>query len=147
MRLPRLRRLPLLVITVLALFCMAPTAGDIGGCGSEVQALDPTVFAGARKELDCRRCAECSVSTARCKSACDPNKPPDTAIPKTCEPLFHDGEVCLRRLDAVSCDVYKTYVSDVAPSTTKLGAGSGCASLQNSHSLGVDGATSDTYVL
>ena len=117
MRLPRLRRLPLLVITVLALFCMAPTAGDIGGCGSEVQALDPTVFAGARKELDCRRCAECSVSTARCKSACDPNKPPDTAIPKTCEPLFHDGEVCLRRLDAVSCDVYKTYVSDVAPST------------------------------
>jgi hypothetical protein len=111
------RRAPLLVLAVLGLLCAAPTAGDIGGCGTEASSLDTGVFTSARKDLDCRRCAECEIPTARCKSACDRSRPPETQIPKTCQPLLHDGEVCLRKLEAVSCDAFATYVSDVAPST------------------------------
>ncbi len=110
------RRGVTLVALLLAMFCMAPTAGDIGGCGSEARDLDPTAFADARKKLDCERCTECGIGSTRCKNACDPSRAPETAIPKTCEPLFHDGEVCVRKLSAASCDAYATYVADVAPS-------------------------------
>lgn len=108
---------PRLVVVTLGLLCMAPTAGDIGGCGAEIKALDPGELADARKRMDCERCRECGIRTARCASACDPARDPDTAIPKTCQPLLHDGEVCIRKLGAASCDAYATYVADVAPST------------------------------
>jgi hypothetical protein len=96
---------------------MAPTAGDIGGCGTEVVALDPQTFALARKDVDCRHCQECSITAPRCARACDPTKPPDTSIPDTCQPIKHDGEVCLRALDDADCDSYATYVDEIAPAT------------------------------
>jgi hypothetical protein len=96
---------------------MAPTAGDVGGCGTEVVALDPLAFALARKDEDCARCQECDLRSQRCLRACDPTKTVDTSIPATCQPIRHDGEVCLRALRAASCDAYATYVDDVAPAT------------------------------
>jgi hypothetical protein len=106
-----------LVVVVLGALCMAPTAGDVGGCGTEVKALDPRAFALVRKDMDCERCTECGIGTARCQRACDPKIPVETSIPATCKPLLHDGEVCIRALNAASCDAYATYVDDVAPST------------------------------
>lgn len=105
------------VVALLALLCMAPTPGDVGGCGSEVEALDPTAFAFARKDEDCRRCTECGISSARCERACDPASSPETVIPATCLPLHHDGVVCLRALRAASCSAYATYVDEHAPVT------------------------------
>jgi len=106
-----------IAVVVLGALSMAPTAGDIGGCGSEVKALDPLAFALARKDMDCERCRQCSISSGRCERACDPSKPVETSIPSTCQPLLHDGEVCLRALRAASCDAYRTYVDELAPST------------------------------
>ncbi len=37
-----------------------------------------------------------------------------TAFPVDCEPLVHDGEVCLRRLLEASCSEYVGYVADAA---------------------------------
>lgn len=106
-----------LVAAVLGVLSMAPTAGDVGGCGTEVTALDPLAYALARKDMDCERCAECGLETARCRRACDPESEVETVIPATCQPLRHDGEVCIRRLAAASCGAYATYVDDVSPST------------------------------
>lgn len=105
------------MIGVLAVLCMAPTAGDVGGCGSEIAALDPLAFALARKDKDCERCNECGITTERCRRACDPATPAETSLPSTCKPLRHDGEVCLRALHAASCDAYSGYVDDHAPAT------------------------------
>jgi hypothetical protein len=105
-----------LIVVVLGLLCMAPTAGDIGGCGTEPTALDPTAFALARKDQDCERCQDCGLATPRCTRSCDPSLPPDTSLPSTCLALEHDGEVCLRALHAASCTAYATYVDD-APAT------------------------------
>src|SRR6202012_2687101 len=105
------------VVGVLAVLCMAPTPGDIGGCGTTVTELNVENSAFARKEQDCERCQDCSLHTTRCTNACDPSFPPDTALPTTCRPLEHDGEVCLRALHAASCSTYATYVSDTSPST------------------------------
>jgi hypothetical protein len=105
------------VVIVLGLLTMAPTTGDIGGCGREPTLLDREDFSRARKEEDCERCQECELDNARCKRACDPKAAFDIVIPTTCRPLHHDGEVCLRALHAVSCDKYATYVDDFSPST------------------------------
>jgi hypothetical protein len=51
----------------------------------------------------------------RCMQACDSAATPDAIVPSTCHPLLHDGEVCIRALDAASCSDYAGYVSDVAP--------------------------------
>ncbi len=106
-----------IVVVVLGVLSMAPTAGDVGGCGTEVKTLDPLAFAVARKDMDCARCQDCGIDTPRCQRACDPSKPVETSIPSTCSPLQHDGEVCIRALDAASCDAYRTYVDELAPST------------------------------
>jgi hypothetical protein len=105
------------VAVVLGLLCMAPTAGDVGGCGTEPTALDGTAYGLARKDQDCERCTGCGISTARCRRACDPIAPPDVGVPSTCRPLQHDGEVCIRALHAASCSAYATYVDDNAPDT------------------------------
>ena len=104
-------------VVVLAVLSMAPTAGDIGGCGAEVKTLDVSSFSFARKDLDCERCRECGIATTRCARACDEAIGAETRIPATCLPLHHDGEVCLRALAAASCEAYASYVDDRSPST------------------------------
>lgn len=106
-----------IVVAVLGVLSMAPTAGDIGGCGSEASLLDVPTFALERKELDCERCRECNIGAARCARSCDPKSPTETGLPASCEPFAHDGDVCLRALRAASCTTYATYVADDGPST------------------------------
>lgn len=106
-----------LVAATLAVLCMAPTPGNVGGCGAEITELNSEQFAFDRKDKDCARCTECGISTARCVRACDPTKPPDTSVPSTCRPVSHDGEVCLDALTEASCESYATYVADTAPAT------------------------------
>ncbi len=103
------------VVACLGVLAMAPTVGDVGGCGSEAQLLDAASFSNARKAQDCNRCQECGVPTERCARACDPAKPPDITVPDSCRPLLRDGQVCLRALAAASCDTFASYVDDVAP--------------------------------
>jgi hypothetical protein len=103
------------IVVLLGALCAAPTAGDIGGCGRSVNELDPARFAVARKLEDCQRCTQCGIATERCTRACDPKQTSDVLIPQTCKPLYHDGEVCLRALDAASCDDYTKYEDDFAP--------------------------------
>lgn len=96
-------------------FGTAPTIGDVGSCGRAATDLDERAFAQARKEFDCDRCTACNLATQRCRSACDPKVPSDVGWPATCDPLEHDGEVCLRSLQAASCAEYARFVDDAAP--------------------------------
>jgi hypothetical protein len=109
------KRGSVLVAALLGVLTMAPTVGDVGGCGREATSLDRDNYAAARKEDDCRRCGECGIDTARCQRACDPALAPEIVVPDTCRPLLHDGEVCLRALRAASCGAYATYMDDEAP--------------------------------
>jgi hypothetical protein len=104
-----------LVAAILGVLTMAPTVGDVGGCGRQATELDRAQFESARKQEDCDRCQACGLGTDRCVRACNPQLPSDTLLPDTCRPLFHDGEVCLRALEAASCSSYATYVDDFAP--------------------------------
>lgn len=112
-----MKKRALVILAVLAILNMAPTAGDVGGCGTSPTLLDLDAYRFARKNLECRRCDECGTPSARCTRACDPAVAPETRIPDTCSPLFHDGIVCLRALEAASCDAFGTYVEDRAPAT------------------------------
>ena len=112
-----MRRLLSAVVAVLGILAMAPTVGDTGGCGRTATDLDRDRYANGRKLQDCERCEECGLTTARCVRACDPKQLPEIVLPVTCQPLYHDGEVCLRALSAAPCDDFASYVSDVAPST------------------------------
>ncbi|HVU05304.1 MAG TPA: hypothetical protein VHE30_26330 [Polyangiaceae bacterium] len=107
------RRLGAAIVT--ALLCAAPVPGDIGSCGQPVQALDAPRFFSAHKTVDCRRCDECAIATKTCDYQCSRNPPLVTAFPADCQPLVHDGEVCLRALLDASCDDYATYVADESP--------------------------------
>lgn len=108
----------LLLASVLALvFGTAPTVGDIGSCGTAASDLDPANFASARKVVDCTRCTHCKLNTETCRNACDRSAPGTAGWPSTCHPLVHDGEVCLRALQAASCDDYVAFVNDVAPTS------------------------------
>ena len=102
----------LAAVVALALFSMAPTPGDIGGCGQEPQQLDAKTFFGSKKIIDCRRCDSCGLHTDACQAACDDEVTPAEAFPEHCFPLVHDGEVCLRALYNASCDDYAGYVDD-----------------------------------
>lgn len=102
---------------VVVVFCMAPTPGDIGGCGQSPDLLDAPTFFANKKLVDCTRCDECGFATDACARACDDQAPVASAFPKDCFPLVHDGEVCLRALRHASCDDYASYVDDSAPST------------------------------
>lgn len=106
-----------LVVAALGVVLMAPTVGDTGSCGRTATELDRDKYANARKIQDCERCKECGIDNVRCGRACDPSALPEIALPQTCRPLYHDGEVCLRALAAASCDTYATYVDDDAPAT------------------------------
>jgi hypothetical protein len=96
---------------------MAPTVGDTGGCGRTATELARDSYASARKRQDCEGCGRCGITTPRCERACDAAQLPEIVLPVTCRPLLHDGEVCLRALGAAPCDVFATYVDDVAPAT------------------------------
>lgn len=110
------RRRELLVAGTLALvFGAGPTVGDVGSCAQSVTNLDERSFAAARKNVDCQRCTQCGLSDQTCENACDKNVPSDVAWPDTCHPLQHDGEVCIRALQAASCGSYAGYVDDLAP--------------------------------
>jgi hypothetical protein len=111
-----LRRDIALAAFVAAVFLAAPTVGDVGGCGKQATELDETTFASARKDLDCKRCQECGLVTSTCKSACDPAARSDVSFPVTCRPLLHDGQVCIRALEAASCGDYASFVDDTSPS-------------------------------
>jgi hypothetical protein len=102
-------------VAVLAVgFGMAPTVGDIGGCGVEASDLDPGLFARERKQVDCERCMECGLATSTCTAACNPDASTTVGWPTTCHPLAHDGDVCIRALRAAGCSDYATFVDDVA---------------------------------
>lgn len=106
-----------LALTALALlFCMAPTPGDVGGCGQKPAELAPDIFFASKANIDCQRCGECGISSKACTRACDVSQPLQTSFSESCVPLVHDGEVCLRALQYASCDDYGAYVSDVSPS-------------------------------
>lgn len=96
-------------------FLMAPTPGDTGGCGVTAESLDVGQFGAARKTMDCRHCTSCSIASERCQKACDGGVPSDVSFPDTCKPLREDGLVCLRALNASSCDDYTRYMDDRSP--------------------------------
>jgi len=100
-----------LTTAIVGLLCAAPVPGDIGSCGQPVQRLDPVTFFGAKKNIDCERCRSCGLRAASCSIACG-DVAPDAAFPRGCEPLVHDGEVCLRRLLEASCDEYFRFVAE-----------------------------------
>lgn len=101
---------------VVALLCLAPVPGDIGACGQPVQRLDADVFFRAKRHIDCDRCGSCGIASTACRDACDRATPGLRAFPAGCEPLVHDGEVCLRRLRDAACSEYAEYQSDDHPS-------------------------------
>ncbi len=112
------RRVELAFAATLALvFGAAPTVGDVGGCGTTATPLDSARFARARKSVDCTRCTKCGLSNARCRQACAPDVVAYVTFPSTCQPLLHDGEVCIRALEAASCRDFAPFVDDVAPTT------------------------------
>jgi hypothetical protein len=97
-------------------FCAAPVPGDIGGCGQEAQELDPIAFFGTKQVFDCEHCRECNIASDACTRACA-EELVQSAFPRDCVPLVHDGEVCLRALSDAGCDDYATYMRDAAPVT------------------------------
>jgi hypothetical protein len=94
---------------------MAPTVGDIGSCGQDVQDLDAPTFFDLKARTDCRRCRECGLKGKVCARACD--DPPQTYFLTGCHPLVHDGEVCLRALLHATCDDYGSFMNEAAPTS------------------------------
>jgi len=72
-------------------------------------------FGAARKNMDCKHCGSCSITSNRCQNACDAGAPSDVSFPDTCKPLREDGLICLRALNAASCDDYARYMDDQSP--------------------------------
>lgn len=98
---------------VLLFFAAAPTAGDIGSCGQDIEDLNATKFFTAKDGVDCGQCNECGIQSASCRRACDPEVL--TAFPAGCYPLVHDGEVCLDALEVAGCVEYAQFMSDASP--------------------------------
>jgi hypothetical protein len=112
----RLRRLGLLALCLLfGLLCLAPTPGDIGGCGAPADLLGARPFFEKKRDIDCGACSQCGIHNRTCDALC--SEPIPNAFPRGCFPLVHDGEVCLRALSYSSCEQYRTYLDDRAPRT------------------------------
>ncbi len=94
------------------LFCLAPTPGDIGGCGQAAADLDPGVFFASKQAIECSRCRECGLSTTACERACAGEAVEDE-FPDGCFPLVHDGTVCLRAMTQASCEDHEKVVADL----------------------------------
>lgn len=97
-------------------FCAAPVPGDGGGCGKDPVSLDAASFFESKKALDCARCNECNVRSRTCDRACD-YEAPAGELPLGCDPVQHDGDVCIRALLDAGCDEYETFLRDVSPET------------------------------
>lgn len=102
----------LLLAALLLTFIIAPTPGDIGGCGQQAQLLDAPAFFANKRAIDCQRCNECSFVFQSCYEACDPYAPLPDEFSTGCFPLVHDGEVCLHALHNASCNDYSAYMTD-----------------------------------
>lgn len=100
------------LVMLLGLLAMAPTPGDIGGCGQAPDDLDARVFYASVEATDCRQCTGCGLATSTCALACRPPVSEVRNFPEGCVPVVHDGEVCLRRLQQDSCEAYRDYVAD-----------------------------------
>ncbi len=96
---------------VLAICALAPTVGDVGGCGSEIAPLDAQKYFAERLRVECARCRECGLRSAACSRACDRRTVVPTTFPAGCRPVEHDGQVCLRAIEALSCDGFADVVS------------------------------------
>jgi len=95
-------------------FCAAPVPGDGGGCGKDPISLDAQGFFESKKALDCARCQECDVRSRACDLACDYYAPAGE-LPRGCDPVQHDGDVCIRALLDADCDEYETFLRDASP--------------------------------
>jgi hypothetical protein len=102
------------LVMLLGLLAMAPTPGDIGGCGQAPDDLDAQIFYTSVESTDCRACVSCGFSTRTCDLACGTQVSEARNFPEGCAPVVHDGEVCLRRLQHDSCEAYRDYVADDA---------------------------------
>jgi hypothetical protein len=102
----------LFLVIILLLFVIAPTPGDIGGCGQEADLLDAPTFYVTKRSIDCRQCNDCGLVFTSCQDACDVYAPVPESFPVGCFPLVHDGEVCLRALTNATCGDYAKYVDD-----------------------------------
>jgi hypothetical protein len=97
------RRVPgRLLMLVAAVFCLAPSPGDIGGCGQNARDLDASAFFSSKQAIECSRCQECGLRTPACTLSCAAAPLPSEFEPG-CYPLVHDGTVCLRALTQASC--------------------------------------------
>jgi hypothetical protein len=95
-------------------FCAAPVPGDVGGCGQDPQPLDPETFLWSLKDQECAGCRRCGIVSRACERACSDTLG-QTEFPKNCEPLVHDGEVCLRVMQDSDCADFDAYMSDSSP--------------------------------
>lgn len=108
----RLSRRHVGFLAVLGVLSAAPTVGDVGGCNEQADPLAPDKFFAARLESECMQCRACELETVPgCKRACDPRTKVPTTFPEGCRPLVHDGEVCLRAIEALSCDAFADVVA------------------------------------
>ena len=98
-------------VFALAALSLAPTPGDVGGCGQHAQTLDPVTFFELKRERDCQKCTDCEFSSNYCTDVCSPDYQAPT-LPEGCVPLVHDGEVCLDALEAAGCSEYRDYTTD-----------------------------------
>ena len=104
------QRVRTLFAMLLAVFVMAPTVGDIGGCGGSSDRLDARKFFTERYRVECAMCRECGYTTIACRRACDRRTVAPSTFPDGCEPVVHDGEVCLRALETLDCDGFADIV-------------------------------------
>ena len=102
-----------LLATMVLCFVIAPTPGDIGGCGQGAEQLDAKAFFDKKRGIDCRKCNDCAFDLFfYCEEACRVNADASESFPIGCFPLVHDGEVCLRALEHTSCKNYVDYVKN-----------------------------------
>ncbi|MBK7396261.1 MAG: hypothetical protein IPJ34_08160 [Myxococcales bacterium] len=100
------------LVMVLSVLAAAPTVGDVGGCNEQADALGPEKFFTARLESECMQCRACGLETlAGCRRACDLKTKVPQTFPTGCRPLVHDGEVCLRAIEALSCEAFADVVA------------------------------------
>lgn len=102
-----------LLLTVLCAATLAPTPGDIGGCGKSPKLLSAGKFFATKRQLDCGACQTCNIQNVTCSTTC--TEPIPDSFPRGCFPLVHDGEVCLRALSYSTCEEYRTYLDDETP--------------------------------
>ena len=98
------------MLVLLTGLCLAPTPGDVGGCGQTARELDPVVFFLSKQGIDCDRCRQCGIETQACSDACEGGEVPEE-FPEGCLPLVHDGTVCLRAITQGDCSKHRRAMS------------------------------------